>query len=521
MPPEALSPIRNAGGASARIPDTWRLPLAQLALVWLAIVVATASDWAAMAHQWWNISTYNHVLLIPPIIAWLIWQRRGELFKITPNAFWPGLVILALALFVWLLGAVSGFDLVRQAGTVGAMQAAVLAILGPRVVAAILFPLAYAVFLVPFGDEIVPALQMITAKMVIAMTHWSGIPAQIDGVFIDTPVGLFEVAEACSGVKFLIAMIALGTLVANSCFERWGRRLVFMGAALALPIVANGVRAWGTIYIAQSQGIEFAAGFDHVFYGWVFFAIIIAVLLTGSWRWFDRDPEDSGISAKVIEGSSLLGKLSSFTVRPMIAALIGIGLVAGFSIWAAATERVTARLPKTITLAAVPGWKIDDTASAIPWHPLAGGADHRIQTRFRNMKTGAVVDVVFAAYSAQREGSEAGATGEGALPPDTDWRWLRHGAQTDDANGEYLLALGTTKRLATTTYRRGDLTTGTLTKLKLAVMRGRLVMDRKPVTMLIVSAEQTGDRDAETAVARFRSAIAPVGEWMDRSAGLR
>src|SRR5690606_3093355 len=118
---------------------------------------------------------------------------------------------------------VADVDLLSQLAAVAMLQAAALALLGPQVAAALLFPLAYMAFLVPFGDELVPALQMVTAKMAVALTHWSGVPAQIDGVFIDTPAGLFKVAEACSGVKFLIAMVALGMLVANVCFKSWRR----------------------------------------------------------------------------------------------------------------------------------------------------------------------------------------------------------------------------------------------------------------------------------------------------------
>jgi exosortase len=69
-------------------------------------------------------------------------------------------------------------------------------------------------------------------------------------VFITAPGGYFEVAEACSGVKFLIAMVAYGTLVANVCFRSWPRRAAFMAMALVVPILANGVRAWGTVFIA-------------------------------------------------------------------------------------------------------------------------------------------------------------------------------------------------------------------------------------------------------------------------------
>src|SRR5690606_10682622 len=117
-----------------------------------------------------------------------------------------------------------------------------------RVAAGLVFPLGYMLFLVPFGDELVPSLQAFTATMAVALTHASGVPAAVDGMFIDTPAGLFEVAEACSGVKFLVAMVALGALVAHLCFRSPARRALFMAAAIVVPILANGVRAWGTIF---------------------------------------------------------------------------------------------------------------------------------------------------------------------------------------------------------------------------------------------------------------------------------
>ena len=223
MPPEASLPLARENPI-ARIPAVWCGPLARLALAWLALMLLTAREWLTMVEKWWTISTYNHVLFVPPIIGWLVWNRRRELTELVPRAWWPGLVLLAGALFLWLLGTLASFNSASQLGAVLALQAAVVAMLGPRVAAGLLFPLGYMLFLVPFGDELVPALQMITADIVIRLTHLSGIPAVIDGVFIDTPAGLFEVAEACSGVQFLVAMLALGVLIAQTCFRGWRRR---------------------------------------------------------------------------------------------------------------------------------------------------------------------------------------------------------------------------------------------------------------------------------------------------------
>jgi exosortase A len=502
--------------APLHLPQAWRMPLLRLALAWVGLFALHLGDWAAMAAQWWDSSTYNHILLIPAIVGWMVWQRAPQIGQLVPQGWWPGLLALAGALFLWLLGSVSGVNLASQLGAVLALQAAVLALLGPRVAIALLFPLAYMLFLVPFGDELVPPLQMITADITIALTHWSGIQAEIDGVFINTPAGLFEVAEACSGVKFLIAMIALGTLVAHVCFRSWTRRALFMAVAVILPIVANGIRAWGTVYIAQSQGVAFAAGFDHIFYGWVFFALVMGLLLAIGWRFFDRSPDEAFVDPQAIDRLPLLAAAERLAL-PGWWALAGVALLAMGSIgWAVQAHRLEAPVPDTIALPQVPGWQRVDHAPDIWWEPRASGADHRLLGSYADAQ-GRRVEVFFGFYAAQAEGREPSAFGQGALVPGTDWRWLKPAPPIGSGHAEWLQALGEHDRLAVTFYRSGDLLTGSAVQLKLAAMRDRLLLRRVPAAVLIVSAEEHG-ADPEPAVADFLAAAGPVDAWMDRVA---
>ncbi len=515
MPPEiALDAVRT-GQWRARLPTAWKTPLASLALAWAALMLLTARAWIEMAIQWWNISTYNHILFVPLIVGWLVWLRRKELAKLTPKSWAPGLVLVGGALFVWLLGELAGVNIVAQAGAVGALQMSVLAILGPRVAAGLFFPLAYMVFLVPFGDELVPTLQMITADVVIWLTRISGIPAVIDGVFIDTPAGLFEVAEACSGVKFLVAMIALGVLVAQTCFERWSRRIAFMAACIAVPIIANGVRAWGTIYIAQSQGIEFAAGFDHIFYGWVFFAIVVALILGVGWRFFDRDPEEPGIDGTALSAAKPFALFEKGRVGPRAVCLGLVALVFAFAIWSTLAAQLEADLPSQIQPPQAEGWKQVEPDMAVGWEPRAAGADLRLLTSYADAQ-GRRVDLFVAAYAAQGNGRDPGAQGEGALVPGTDWRWLRDGADRSDASADYLFALGTVRRLAETSWRIGDITTSSVTRLTLEAMRDKLFLTPRPALMIIVSAEDTPDHPAAETIADFRRSTGQQNIWMDR-----
>ncbi len=515
MPPELTLDNVRSGNWRARLPVAWKMPLAQLALAWAALMLLTARAWVEMAIQWWNISTYNHILFVPVIVGWLVWVRREELAHLQPKAWLPGLVLVAGALFVWLLGELAGVNIVAQAGAVGALQMSVVAILGPRVATGVFFPLAYMVFLVPFGDELVPTLQMITADVVIWLTRLSGIPAVIDGVFIDTPAGLFEVAEACSGVKFLVAMIALGVLVAQTCFTRWSRRIAFIAACIVIPVIANGVRAWGTIYIAQSQGIEFAAGFDHIFYGWVFFAIVLVLILGAGWRFFDRDPEEPGLDGKALARSPWFNVFEKG--RGGTKAIAGgfAALVLGFGIWSALASQLEADLPETFEAPAVAGWTQVSPDMALDWEPRASGADKRLLASYTNAQ-GQRVDVFAAAYAAQGNGRDPAAQGEGALMPETDWRWLRGGQPRADAKADYLFALGSIRRLTETSWRIGDVTTASATRLTLEAMRDKLLLSPRPTLTLIVSAEDRDGMPALDAINAFRRSTGPQDAWMDQ-----
>ncbi len=498
----------------------WRGAMLQLAGAWAALVFLFASDWQAMADQWWNSSTYNHILLVPAITGWLIWLRVPQLWRLAPSTWWPGLIAVAVACLIWVLGAFAAFSLLRQIGAVALLPASALLVLGPRVCAGLIFPLGYLAFLVPFGDELVPPLQTITAKLTIVLTHLSGIPAQVNGVFIDTPAGLFEVAEACSGVKFLIAMVALGALVANVCFVSWKRRAGFLALAIAAPILANGVRAWGTIYVAQYKGAAYAGGVDHIIYGWVFFAMVIALVLALSWRFFDRAVEDQMIDAAALAASPLLDRLEKARLH-WVAALAGLlGLAVGGQAWAQLADRQSAAVPANLALPVVSGWHRVDYRPAVWWEPRAGGADHRLLGRYEDA-SGRKVDVFYALYSAQQEGREAGGYGEGALRPDSPWAWAASGPEVPHAKADRLIAEGRVERLAETYYRTGTLLTGSNIRLKLANIEDRLLLRPRPTMVLILSAEEHAAGPPEASLAAFRIATGPLDTWMDRMAHLR
>lgn len=516
MPPELTLPA-----PANTVPLAWRRPLVAWACAALALMTLFAQDWAEMAGQWWNSSTYNHVLLVPPILGWLVWQRWPQLRLLEPSPWWPGLVLFGLALLGWVLGAFAGFSLLRQAGAVALQVACVLVVFGPRIGWALAFPLGYMAFLVPFGDELIPPLQTITARLTTDLVHLSGIPAAIDGVFIDTPAGLFEVAEACSGIKFLIAMIAFGVLAAHVCFLNPFRRLAFLALCVVVPVLANGVRAWGTIAIAQVRGVDSARGIDHVVYGWFFFGIIMALVIGLAWKFFDRPAGAPLLDPEAIKLSSVLNRLSARTIALPVALALMATLALAAQAWANAADQLDAPLPRQIHLPEVSGWHRVDYNPEIAWQPRATGAEHRLLGRYANA-AGQSVDVFLALYSGQSEGREAGGFGEGALTPNSPWAWRADGPPAPDGHSERLLAKGEVERLAETYYRTGNLLTGSNMHLKLANISDRLWLRERPTVLLILSSEgRPGGGEQEAAVRTFRQSVGPLGAWVDAVAQVR
>ena len=104
-----------------------------------------------------------------------------------------------------------------------------------------------------------------------------------------------------------------------------------MLACVIVPIIANGIRAWATIFIAQYVGAEAAGSFDHIVYGWFFFGIVIAIVLGVAWRWFERDPEDAGWSLAEIEAMPAVKALERNTMPTTFIVAIMLAVAIAFA----------------------------------------------------------------------------------------------------------------------------------------------------------------------------------------------
>ncbi|MEP9357349.1 exosortase A [Sphingomonas sp. KR3-1] len=508
----AAAPAAGTAPATATFDARWQRHAAILGAVWLALLAIFHRDTLDLATIYWTNTTFGHCLFIAPVIGWLVWQRRAELSQVPPQGWWPGLAFVAAGGLGWMVGDAAGVALFRHAGLVLMLQGAVVSVLGPNLARGLLFPLCYMGFLVPFGDFLEGPLQDITIAMVMPMLHAFGVPASVDGVLITTSNGYFEVAEACSGAKFVIAMVAFGVLVANVCYVAWRRRAAFLVAAVIVPVLANGIRAFGTIYVAWWTSVEAATGFDHIVYGWVFFGLVMAAVLAIGWKWFDRDPD-----ARWFDPSKLQAVPAQRLDAP-VAGLLVLAVASLFLGWSSLNDARAARLPAQVALLEVPGWHRVPANARAPWSPNYPGADYFLIQRYAD-DSGRTVDLAVAVYATQHEGHELVGFGIGAIRENDKWVKIEDLGPVRQGAALRMTGPGRTEREVVTWYRIGGVLTGSEKRVKLETLRTKLLGGNQAGVAVLVSAEQGNENGAHAAIQDFLGALGPVEGVADRMTG--
>ncbi len=269
------------------LPKPWRLP----AILWFLLAVLTIwAQWEpaqGMALLWWRSGTFAHGMLVPPLVAWLVWRKRHELAPLVPEPNWFALALVAGAVAFGSAGWLTEVNVLQHFGVVLTLQAMTLAMLGWQVSKALAFPILFLLFAPPFGEFLMSPMMLWTADFIVVALRLTGIPVFREGLHFVIPSGSWSVVEACSGLRYLVASFMVGTLFAYLNFNRWPKRLMFMLVSLLVPILANWLRGYLIVMIGHLSNNKLATGVDHLVYGWVFFGIIMMVMFHLGARWAD------------------------------------------------------------------------------------------------------------------------------------------------------------------------------------------------------------------------------------------
>ena len=357
-------------GSAAAVPPAptfhWRHALAAIVLVEIGLIGLYFDTALAMVGIWWRSETFNHAFLVPPIVIWLIWEKRHALARQHPHPSpWLALPLIGLAC-AWLLGELAAVNAVTQLAFTAMLVLAVPLVIGIPAARRIAFPLAFLFFAVPIGEFVMPKLMEWTAYFTVLGLRASGIPVYQEGLHFVIPSGSWSVVEACSGVRYLIASLTVGTLYAYLNYSSLKRRLIFIGVSILVPVLANWARAYLIVMLGHLSGNKLAVGVDHLIYGWVFFGFVIMIMFVIGMRW--REPEAELPPVMAASGSGLMAS----------GGVAGLAIAAGLALVIALAPRVALKALESgpvlspPQLAAEPlatdGWQIVETRLS-DWQP--------------------------------------------------------------------------------------------------------------------------------------------------------
>jgi exosortase A len=241
-------------------------------------LVAFQSSVAAALTVWWVSPTYSHCFLILPIVLWLIWEKRPVLESLSPALTPLALLAMPVLTLIWWMGELAAINEVQQYAVVMMMQAMIIALLGVNIVRVIWFPVFYLLFLVPTGEYLIVPMQNFASDFVQISLNLLGVTFYREGTLFELTSGRYEIAEACAGLRFLIATVTLGVLFTYMMFRKIHKTALFLFACVAVPLIGNGLRCVGIIMIAYLSGNKYGASIDHIVYGWGFNVAILVVL---------------------------------------------------------------------------------------------------------------------------------------------------------------------------------------------------------------------------------------------------
>jgi len=285
------------GSGSVEVPRRV-LPSALVTLsVGLLTVAFALLYWSVVPHlvwQWTHDDDYTHGFLVVPLALYFVWERREGLkaLPIEPSLWGAGL--LGVGLLMLVLGSVGAELFMQRSSLVVVLAGGVWLILGAAFLQELLFPLAFLVFMIPLPAIVLNAvafpLQLFAAESATFCMQLAGIPVLREGNTIVLSNTTLEVVEACSGIRSLQALLALGAVYGYFTRKAVWKRWALLALSIPIAIAANAFRVAGTGFLAHFIGPEAAQGFYHTFAGWIVFAVAF-VLLLGAGRVLGKLPD--------------------------------------------------------------------------------------------------------------------------------------------------------------------------------------------------------------------------------------
>ena len=272
----------DVGSSAAPV---WRLSWALTAIAAAIGLLSLWPFWDGLRQMWggWiDAPEYSHGLLIPPVAAFLIWQQKDRLERMPFGGSWWGVALVALGgalLLVGQLGTV--FTLVQYAFVI-TLYGLILSFLGVAAFRLVTVPLLILLFMIPLPEFVMAnlstRLQLLSSQIGVLFMRLFDISVFLEGNVIDLGGYKLQVADACSGLRYLFPLMTLGFLMAYFYKGALWKRIALFLSSIPVTVLMNSARVGLIGVTVEHWGIGMAEGFLHEFQGWAVFMVSTALL---------------------------------------------------------------------------------------------------------------------------------------------------------------------------------------------------------------------------------------------------
>ena len=238
----------------------------------------------SMVNDWYNDSDNSHGFLIPFISAYIIWTNREKIFTIRTKPDNLGLLVLFIGLSLYLLGITGAEFFTMRFSMIPVILGIVYYLCGREMVKNVLLPVGFLVCMIPIPaivfNLVAFPLKLFAANIATFVIQFINIPVIRDGNIIHLTDLSLEVADACSGIRSLMSMIALGVAYAYIFQKSMLKRTILVLFIVPITIITNVARVTGTGILSHYVGPAAASGFFHEFAGIVVFLVAFAMFIS-------------------------------------------------------------------------------------------------------------------------------------------------------------------------------------------------------------------------------------------------
>jgi exosortase D (VPLPA-CTERM-specific) len=278
----------------------WRWPWGLLLIAAIVGVLSIWPFWDGLSRMWdwWiDVPEYSHGLLIPPVAAFLIWQQKDRLERIPFAGSWLGVALVLFGGALLMLGQLGTIYTAVQYAYVVTLYGLILSFMGWPAFRLIAVPMLILLFMIPLPEFILNNLslnlQLLSSQIGVYFMRLCGVSVFQEGNVIDLGGYKLQVAEACSGLRYLFPLMTLGFLMAYFYKGALWKRIVLFLSSIPITVLMNSFRVGVIGITVEHWGIGMAEGFLHEFQGWMVF-MVSAALMLGEIALLNRMGHESG-----------------------------------------------------------------------------------------------------------------------------------------------------------------------------------------------------------------------------------